>query len=106
MPCNYSCDNINAICKVNEIFLIRKIFQQFFISLGSILFNTVRMVTFTGGGTNGHTFCHFCPYAPCFAVYKAVYKSYFHHIITRCKLKCRIWFLDCFGLLKYICCKY
>ena len=37
MPCNYSCDNINAFCKVNEIFLIRKIFQQFFISLGSIL---------------------------------------------------------------------
>ena len=49
MPCNYSCDNINAFCKVNEFFLIRKIFQQFFISLGSILFNTVRMVTFTGG---------------------------------------------------------
>ena len=63
MPCNYSCDNINAICKVNEFFLIRKIFQQFFYFTGQYSLLTLFVWSLLLGGTIGHTSCHFCPYA-------------------------------------------
>ena len=67
MPCNYSCDNINAFCKVNEIFLIRKIFQQFFIHWAVFSLNTVRMVTFTGGYDRPYilSFLPLCPLFCC-----------------------------------------